>query len=367
MMRSCLLFCAAALMLGGSCSEPSAVREPAMGGSPTFAQRVDEIVERALADGFGGGVAVLRGDTVLYHRVAGYADGTRTTPVHEATLYHVASITKYLTACLVLVAVEEAVLSLDQPIDRWVPGSGMSDRGYTPRELLAHQSGLGTSYAAETHSEAAEALVALSEAPWDGSRRGSFRYSNDGYDLLAIVLERAYRRRYEELVREKLMEPAGITHFGFWGESELADPRRVGQPLEPLGDDFRRRSYGMLGSAGWLTTALDLARFERALERGRLLSADSIRELRAPRGVVSIGQATLGGFLGERPQLGGVLSARGFEDWGDNAILERYLEYDVIVAVVTSRGPAEGEGEPFRSRISTAIAGELVQELKGAE
>ena len=57
-------------------------------------------------------------------------------------------------------------------------------------------------------------------------------------------------------------------------------------------------------------------------------------------------------------QLGRVLSARGYEQWGDNAILNHYLDRDLILAVVTSKGPAEVEGErprPFRSRLAREI------------
>jgi hypothetical protein len=115
----------------------------------------------------------------------------------------------------------------------------------------------------------------------------------------------------------------------------------------------------MLGSAGFLTTAEELARLQLAVAGARVLSDSSFRELTAPRGAMSLGQATYGAFLIEHPALGRVLSARGFEDWGDNAILNHYLEHDTIVVVVTSKGPLEGAGEPFRNTISNAIEGVL--------
>ena len=73
---------------------------------------------------------------------------------------------------------------------------------------------------------------------------------------------------------------------------------------------------------------------------------------------MSLGQAALGAFLIDHPDLGKVLSARGYEDWGDNAILNHYLERGMILAVVTSKGPAEEPGRrpsPFRTRLAQAV------------
>ena len=317
---------------------------------------IDPIVDAALADGFAGGVALMRDGALVYDRVGGSSDARRNVPVTGETLFHVASISKYITATLTLAAAEEGQVGLAAPIAPLVPGTKLAGRGLTFLDLLAHRSGLGSSYAAERKASAAKVLAAIDTQPVDAAAVGRFRYSNDGYDLLAILLERLYGRPYEELVRQKLFRPACLAAPRFWGEVELTDPRRVGQPLRTVGARLRRRNYGMIGSAGLLITASDLARFQDALWNGRVLSRDSLRELLAPRGEMSLGQATPGAFLIDHSELGRVLSARGYEDWGDNAILNHYLDHDIILAVVTSKGPAEGTGAaPFRSRLAKAV------------
>lgn len=327
---------------------------------------IDPIVDEALADGFAGGVAVMRDGALVYDRVAGFSDARGTVPVTGHTLFHVASISKYVTAVLTLAAIDEGRASLEAPLGSLAPGTRLAGRGTTLLDLLAHRAGLGSSYAAEGETEAARALAALDEQPVDGEAGGSFRYSNDGYDLLAILLERLYDRPYEELAREKLFAPACLDAPSFWGVAPLADPQVVGQPLRPPGRRLRRRNYGMIGSAGLLITAADLARFERAVSSGRLLSPTSRAALIAPRGEMSLGQATLGAFLVDHPELGPTLSARGYEDRGDNAILNHYLDHAVILAVVTSKGPAEETGAPpFRSRLAGAIEQVLVKSSLG--
>ncbi len=103
-------------------------------------------------------------------------------------------------------------------------------------------------------------------------------------------------------------------------------------------------------------TAADLVAWQHALDTGRVLRPASREALFAPRGDMRLGQATYGAFLIRRPGLGRVLSARGYEDWGDNAILNDYFDCGVTLAVVTSRGPADESGRrPFRDSISEAI------------
>lgn len=331
---------------------PPAARKP----DGELARQIDPVVDAALADGFAGGVALMRDGSLIYERVAGFSDARGKVPVTDETLFHVASISKYFTAVLALAAVDEGRIGLADPVAAVAPGTRLAARGVTFLDLLAHRSGLGSSYVAERHANADEALAAVDSQPVDAEAAGRFRYSNDGYDLLAILLERAYGRPFEELAREKLFGPACLTAPRFWSEVELSDPAVVGQPLRPVSDGLRQRNYGMIGSAGLLVTATDLVRFEHAVASGRMLSPTALAELTAPRGEMRIGQAALGAFLVDHPQLGRVLSARGYEDWGDNAILNHYLERDLILAVVTSKGPAEASGAAaFRSRIAGAI------------
>ncbi len=168
------------------------------------------------------------------------------------------------------------------------------------------------------------------------------------------MLERAYGRPYEEIAREEVLKPACIADAGFWGETDLVDPQKVGQPLERPSSSLRKRNYGMIGSSGFLITAAGLARLESELGNG-LLSAGSLDALRTPRGKRSVGEIAFGSFLVVHDKLGRVISARGYEDWGDNAIMNDYRDRDVIVAVVTSKDPKEGAGEPFRNVISKTI------------
>lgn len=320
-----------------------------------LAAELEPILDAAAAEGFAGQIVIVQNGVVAYRRAAGFADLNGATPVFDDTLFHVASLTKYFTAALVMKAVEDGLLALDAPASMLFPDSPLGQRDFVLSDLLSHRSGLRSTYAAEARTDASAAVVAIAEANRDNAKDGLFHYSNDNYDLLAILLERKYGAPFEALFREKLANPAGLRNFGFWGEADLGNPRVRSQPLEPEPPELNVRNYGMLGSAGLLITADDLAIWQQALSAGAVISAQSYAELIAPRLSVSVGNAAYGSFLIETP-VGSAISARGSEQWGDNAYLNHYPRCGAIVAITTSRGPAEGSGRPlFRDQLIASV------------
>lgn len=345
---------AALLLLTVSACTNAKIEQP-VAINAGLVQNFDQIVDKAVAQGFGGRVVIASGDQVIYDRCAGYSDANEQFPVTEATLFHVASITKYLTAIIILKAAEEGRIGLDQSISSLLPDSSLAKGKITIRQLLNHHSGLGSSYAAEAAFTAEAAISAIGQQPVDAEKIGTFRYSNDGYDLLAIILEQVYAKPYELILKEKITGPAGIAKMIGWSEVDKSNPVKVGQPLSELKASLAKRNYGMLGSAGLLTTARDLIDLQKAVGREKILNQESLAALHKPRDRISIGRTTFGGFLVQSDNMGPVFNVRGYEDWGDNAIMNHYLEYDLYVAIVTSKGPAEGSGEPFRTSISNEI------------
>ena len=322
----------------------------------SFDRAVDNIVNTALDDGFSGQVAIARNDRLIYSRATGFSDNDREVPVTAATLFQVSSLTKYLTATLVMAALDQGRLDTADSVRSLAPGTHLAQHDITFAQLLSHRSGLGSSYAAEGLADADAALRAMDHQPFDADRIGQFHYSNDGYDTLAILIERLYQRPFEALVREELFEPACMNHARLWAEVDARDPQRVGQPVEPISAGLFKRNYGFLGSQGLLVNADDLVAFEVAMHSGRILRPSTYEALIAPREPTSIGMAAYGAFVSQVPGIGTRIAALGSEDWGDNAILADYPDCGFVVAVVTSKGPIEVKGDRlFRSRISSAI------------
>ena len=348
------LLCVVAIISVVACSTPADAAT--VHTEEALYSKIDQIVDAAVEEGFAGQVVVADVDQVLYQRQAGYSDSDKRVPVTADTLFHVASISKYFTAILMIKSAEEGKIDLDDNIASWVPETELAKRDITFRQLLHHQSGLGSSYAAENTVTAKNALAVLDLQTVDEQKRGKFKYSNDGYNLISIILERIYSKPYEILLSEKIAKPAGLGNTKAWSEVDKSDPGKVGQPLQPFPENLSKRNYGMIGSAGILTTANDLIRLQKALRDKKILSEKSLASLWQPKGQISIGGVTAGAFLRQSEIYGPIFNARGYEDWGDNAILSHYFDHGFYVAVVTSKGPLEDSGQsPFRSSISKAI------------
>ncbi|WP_030237473.1 serine hydrolase domain-containing protein [Streptomyces sp. NRRL S-455] len=205
----------------------------------------------------------------------------------ENVQYRIGSITKTFTAVLILRLRDEGVLDLGDPLEKHLPGTGVGEA--TVAELLAHTGGL----AAETPgpwwertpgSLRPELGDVLGERPLLSPPGRRFHYSNPGYTLLGALIEKLRDAPWEEVLRREVLEPLGLfrtsvlpqaPHAGGWAVHPWADVM-LPEPTEDLG---RMAPAGQL----WSTTD-DLARFAVFLVNGdeRVLSADSLREMRTP-------------------------------------------------------------------------------------
>ncbi|MGW3955190.1 serine hydrolase domain-containing protein [Streptomyces sp. NPDC004752] len=228
--------------------------------------------------------AVVRDGRTVWHGSRSSMDGHAP---DENVQYRIGSITKTFTAVLVLRLRDEGALDLGDPLEKHLPGTGAGEA--TIAELLAHTGG----------------LAAESPAPWWERTPGSLRpelsdvlgeeplvhpvgrlhhYSNPGYTLLGALVEEMRGAPWEEVLRQEVLAPLGLDrtsaeprapHAGGWAVHPWADALLP----EPAEDLARMAPAGQL----WSTTG-DLARFTVFLAKGndRVLSADTVREMRTP-------------------------------------------------------------------------------------
>jgi CubicO group peptidase (beta-lactamase class C family) len=223
------------------------------------------------------GVALLkRGDQDL----AAVARGTTgTSPDAGCTLdtrFQVASVTKQFTAAAVLLLADRGVLSADDPVSRWLDDCPPAWDAVTVHHLLSHSAGLahwdGLPGVDVTKPVAtAEKLRAYAAAPLLGPPGERFAYSSPGYVLLAHVIERATGQSYSAFLAEEIFRPLGMTATfdgNPTGQAGLAVGHQDGQPVA----SFDLDTLG-LGTGSIWSTARDLARWDRAVVGGQILSA----------------------------------------------------------------------------------------------
>jgi CubicO group peptidase (beta-lactamase class C family) len=228
--------------------------------------------------------AVVVGDSVVWMAAFGTADRERGTLAAPGTIYRVGSIGKTVTALALLALAEQGVVGLDDDVEphvpelRWLANRSPDHRPITFRDLASHAAGLarepGTSYAGRgpVNDWRRSLLAAIPATEMLAGPGDRYLYSNVGYALLGLAMERAAGRPYEALVRELVLEPLGMTR------SYLVVPRAERRRLaagyvNPAPDsidprvpraEHRGRGY-RVPSDGLYSTAADLARLAMAM------------------------------------------------------------------------------------------------------
>jgi len=238
----------------------------------------------------GCAVGIVRDGQLAFAKGYGMADLEHDTPITPATRFYISSLSKQFTAMSIVLLAQEGRLSLDDWIRRWVPQVPSFGPPITLRQLLHHTSGLRDYFT----------LLALSGWPSDGllterqfldlvSRQKSlnftpgdeFLYSNTGYALLGLVVERASGQSLRDYAAEHIFKPLGMTHTEFRDDhTQLIPHRAVGyQPTAGGGYRISQPEFDVVGDGGVYSTIEDLAKWDANFESGRVGGKSGVAEL----------------------------------------------------------------------------------------
>ncbi len=223
---------------------------------------------------------VVMGDRVVWAKGFGWADPVLRIPATDRTVYRVGSISKSVTAVLLMDMAEEGVVGLDEPVEEHVPElAGLTDppeglRPITFRELASHTAGLQREPGIRGMASGPIAGWTdriLESIPHTGYRSlpgSGYSYSNIGYGILGFALERAAGTSFIDLVRRRIFIPLGMESAEYVVSPHIAgllasghSRRRDGSTdtegpaLEHLGRGYKVPNGGVYASVH------DLARF----------------------------------------------------------------------------------------------------------
>jgi len=190
---------------------------------PALAAKMDRLSSRIDAKrqelGIPGlGLVVVKDGAVVLSRGFGQRDVAAGLPVDEDTLFAIGSTTKAFTATLVMMAVDEGLISLDDPPRKCVPYFKLKDEEtdakMTVRDLLTHSSGLMRTdlgwYSGGLSTEETIRVAGLAEPT--AKLRERFQYQNVMYAAAGVCVENLYQKPYPQLLEEKIFTPLGMTH-----------------------------------------------------------------------------------------------------------------------------------------------------------
>lgn len=242
-------------------------------------------------------VAVVLNDEIVVEHASGLADREAERPATPETVFPAASVSKLLTAALVLQQAEKDRLDLDTEVNGWleprlrVRNDEGGDAPVTLRHLLSHASGLPVSWSGihfdptdpplRTRDYLADRLTVI-HPPGE-----TVVYSNDGFALAGLLAARASGLEFEDLADRSLLEPLGMTSSSFRKTAALEERLAAAYGTMGGGDDRTAHAdVSAIAPAGGLwTTARDLAQFARLIlgngqiDGQRLLAQVSVSEM----------------------------------------------------------------------------------------
>ena len=303
----------------------------------------------------GASVVVLRDGETEVRRSYGLADlelGIAATP---ATNYRLASLTKQFTAAAVLLLADDGLLSLDAPARAWLPSLPPAAAGVTIRQLLTHRSGLidyedviPTGMTAQLRDADVLGILASHDRTYFAPGTG-YRYSNSGYAMLALIVERASGQSFASFLRERLFAPLGMssTVAHEEGISNVAH-RAFGYSRTAAGwvRTDQSQTSAVLGDGGIYSSSVDLAKWDAALHENRLLRPESLRL--AFTAATPTDDPAVGYGYGWR--ITGDTAWHSGETIGFRNVIVRSRERRFTVIVLTNRN----DGEPYATAVAIA-------------
>ncbi|MCP2163239.1 serine hydrolase domain-containing protein [Goodfellowiella coeruleoviolacea] len=346
--------------------------------------RTKALLDQYLAHA-GPGAAVYAGDgSGTWNLSSGSASASTARPIQPTDHFRVGSQTKTFTAAVVLQLVDEGLVDLDAPIERYLPGvvagNGYDGNVITVRQILRHTSGIASTLGAvRANPDGTYALAELVRAglanPPQFAPGTSYGYSNVNYYLAGMLIERLTGQDARTVITNRIIHPLGLaeTTFPAPGDRSLATPYLPGYEGGRLGPLFfwYEKTFSLemsqYSTAGAITsTQPDLVAFERALADGKVVSDQALAQMRqtvvvpqAPRlryglGLTHIALSCGGeawGHGGDIPtghtSLTMVTDDGRFASLVTNAMVSNDTtptRYDVIDAALCETGAAEQRG-----------------------
>ncbi|MBR2806261.1 MAG: beta-lactamase family protein [Oscillospiraceae bacterium] len=326
-------------------------------------------VELNEKDGFNGAWLYAENGEIVSKGVLGFRDPEDTLPITEDTIFQLASISKTFTSTAVMLLMRQGILSPEDEITKFFPE--IPYPGVTVRHLLNHTSGIPDYFddadwfikiwkeekRVPGNNEILRFLCETKAKPYFAPGEG-LHYSNTGYNLLALLVERLSGIQYEEFLRKNIFEPAGMS------STQCCHIRRDGVPFEKYAQatvfedgncmaDIDSAEYGdviafdgLNGDDYVYTNIFDMLRWDRALREGKVLTPEEQKLMYTP-GRLNNGEDAVydegdglgygfGWAVGREEKFGLVVSHSGGMP-GVATWFERFIDADRVLVILSCR------------------------------
>jgi CubicO group peptidase (beta-lactamase class C family) len=229
-------------------------------------------------------LAVMKNGEIVRAEGYGFASIKLKKPAKPDTIFKIASISKQFIATGIMLLVQEGRLRLDDPVSKYLEGTPASWKPITIRHLLTHTAGLVREPPGFDPSKIrsdADVIRSAYGVPLRFAPGDKYEYSNVGYFALGEIIRRVSGQPWTEYLDVKVFKPSGMTAT-YPTNTKATLPNRA----QGYVDNNRLREAGewlaLRPSGAFLSTVLDMAKWDAMLYTDRILTADSRRQMWTP-------------------------------------------------------------------------------------
>lgn len=301
-------------------------------------QKINQLLTEREKAGLSGVILIRSRDKVLLYKAFGIANREKNKRMTLETGFDIGSLVKAMTAAGILKLEEQGKLSTEDTLSRFFPKIPEDKKNITIAQVLAHKAGLkdafGSDYDIVSRDWIEEKVLNTALISQPGEKR---LYSNSGYSLLAVIIEKASGKSYEKFMREEVFKPAGVKKIGYvlagWENKNLAvgyyEGNRWGTPLDKKWAEDGP-GWNLRGNGGMLGTVAETVAWYEALLEGKILKSETLQKHLA-------NSSGMSRSLGERV----ILQAGGNDVF--NSVYFSVVPWDFHLAFFTNNSKHVGE------------------------
>jgi CubicO group peptidase (beta-lactamase class C family) len=346
------------------------------------------LAETYAANRPGAAVVIVEKGEIVHQAGYGLANIELGAPISNDTVFRIGSVTKQFTAAAIMLLEQRGLLSVSDPIDKYLPDYPTHGHVITIDNLLTHTSGImnytdipgymDTGIRDDLTTE--ELIDVFRNKPMDFAPGDKWNYSNSGYVLLGAIIEAVSGISYEDFIATQITAPLSLEHT-VHGGPKLIPNRAAGYELDSDGNIVNARFLSMTqphAAGSLLSTTGDLVKWHKVLTGGEFIRDDSYKQMTTPA-LLNDGESFPYGFgLGVGSMRGHRMIAHGGGIHGFRCYTMWLPDEDVYVAVLTNgarNGPdtmtvaklsaAMLIGDPYPERVPIELGDEALDRLVG--
>ncbi|HKR60134.1 MAG TPA: serine hydrolase domain-containing protein [Pyrinomonadaceae bacterium] len=298
----------------------------------------------------GASVIVIDNGKVLFKKAYGLANIESKIAATPNTNYRLASVSKQFTAMAIMILADRKKLSYDDNLASFFPGFPEYGKQITVRHLLNHSSGIiayedvmdDNATVPLTDQDVLELMKGQDHTNFPPG--SAYRYSNSGYVLLGLIVEKVSGISFPEFLRQNIFLPLQMNHTVFYGREDRSDESHRAYGYSQRGEAFVRTDQSLTsstrGDGAVYSSVSDLYKWDQGLHRSRLVKRQTLQQ--AFTSGIQVDEDTgygFGWFIEKRHGLRTVWHSGN--TIGCTQFIRRYLDRKLTIIVQANRNDAQ--------------------------